>query len=224
MMNTILFRRILLTAIGAGFGLATGTIIARRLYPEYEDVTEENAWIPEDEMEQDLQQEEEQDIKIPEISKKSGNQKSKNNKIDYSSLTKKEDLNDVVKKYLPGGEEKKDQPSMEMISQEKYREEGKPYYNMVVTYYAGDDVFIDNAGDVIADPRILFGQEAVLKVRKSSEEETVYIRNYLTMTDYLVSRLSESSGEEAADEKPQKPKAKPSRRTRKVQDLEDDED
>ncbi len=69
-------------------------------------------------------------------------------------------------------------------------DEGKDEYDKIsLTYYDGDDILIDEDGDVITDPDEIIGEDALISFGTgSSDKNMVYVRNEKLQCDYEIIR------------------------------------
>lgn len=221
-MSTKTARYIVFCAFGMFLGAVGGTLLARRICPEYEEIFPEDdaPWIRE---------EEETPIVL--------NVKTFESKIekkDYTKVYNKgkketvEDLEKMAENILAGktvnDETEEEKGVFEIISLHDYNSKENTNEKKVLNYYEADDTLVDMFDNIVTDPEKLIGPDSLTSFGiKSMDRDIVYIRNHNTASDYLIVRNDESYIEEV-DDKPKKPKTKSSGRTRKVQNLEEDEE
>ena len=103
-------------------------------------------------------------------------------RIDYSSLSKKPDLNSIVKEKYP-------EYSIEIIDPNQDDPEELLYEQQTLQYYEGDGVLADISENIISDVSATIGDEALDHFGEFGEEDVVRVRNKRLGTDYEVIRI-----------------------------------
>lgn len=209
--------------IGAVVGAYTGKLIAEKIL----DAQAEKEW--EEEPSEDITEEyrSESQLVLFERDKKGTKVTAPVKKVDYTRYAPKPALSELVKNHIDEDArntvEEVDPDKPYIIPEDTYMQD-EEYEKVSLTYFAGDDVLMEEDESVVSNPDDILGPDALTKFgEQSNDPDIVFVRNEKLRIDYEVTQQQNTFAEEILGEVPEKPKKRRARKPKAKIDIDESE-